>query len=275
MCESAPVFATLILWQPSAVADGEASAQSGVRRASQVDFRLSVHLPEPRFRSTIPGTIVVTIHTLDGWRMEDGIRLIVSDVAVEYGVRRVLAGISFELYAGETLVVAGANGSGKSSLLRVICGLQRPANGAVTIQVGNTSFRPMEALHLLGWVAPDLHLYRELTGLENLAFFAAVRGIRCTHADLEALLDHVGLGGRGNDLLAAYSSGMTQRLRYAYALLHQPRILVLDEPTVTFDVRGVALVEQIVAQQRSRGITIIATNDPREERFGDYILRLG
>lgn len=206
--------------------------------------------------------------------MNEPLRLIVNDVAVEYGARRVLAGVSFELCASETLVVAGANGSGKSSLLRVICGLQRPARGTVVIRTNGTVLRPSEALHLLGWVAPDLHLYRELTALENLAFFAAVRGIRCTRADLEALLDQVGLGGRGDDLLAAYSSGMTQRLRYAYALLHRPQILALDEPTVTFDARGVALVEQVIARQRDHGITIIATNDPREERFGDYILRL-
>lgn len=207
--------------------------------------------------------------------MSDTLHLTVDDLSIEYGTRRVLAGVSFELRTGETLVVAGANGSGKSSLLRVICGLQRPARGTVTIRMDNAVFRPAEALHLLGWVAPDLHLYRELTALENLAFFAAVRGIRCTRAELEALLDEVGLSGRGDDLLAAYSSGMTQRLRYAYALLHRPRLLALDEPTVTFDARGVALVEQVIARQRKRGITVIATNDPREERFGDYILRLG
>lgn len=208
-------------------------------------------------------------------RMGEPLRLVANDVAIEYGARRVLAGVSFELRTGETLVVTGANGSGKSSLLRVICGLQRPARGMVTIEVNGTVLRPSEALHLLGWVAPDLHLYRELTALENLTFFAAVRGMRCNRADLEALLADVGLGGRGDDLLAAYSSGMTQRLRYAYALLHHPRILTLDEPTVTFDARGVALVEQVIARQRERGITVIATNDPREERFGDYILRLG
>ncbi|MGB9750620.1 MAG: transcriptional regulator [Roseiflexus castenholzii] len=207
--------------------------------------------------------------------MSDTLHLTVDDLSIEYGTRRVLAGVSFELRTGETLVVAGANGSGKSSLLRVICGLQRPARGTVTIRMDNAVFRPAEALHLLGWVAPDLHLYRELTALENLAFFAAVRGIRCTRAELEALLDEVGLSGRGDDLLAAYSSGMTQRLRYAYALLHRPRLLALDEPTVTFDARGMALVEQVIARQRKRGITVIATNDPREERFGDYILRLG
>lgn len=202
-------------------------------------------------------------------------RLELQHVAVEYGARRVLAGVTIELRAGETLVVAGANGSGKSSLLRVICGLQRPAFGSVTIWAGGVAHRPAQALSLLGWVAPDLQLYRELTALENLAFFATVRGLRRSSAELEMLLERVGLGGRGGDLLAAYSSGMTQRLRYAYALLHEPPILVLDEPTVTFDERGAALVEQVIARQRERGISVIATNDPREERFGDYVLRLG
>jgi heme exporter protein A len=101
-----------------------------------------------------------------------------------------------------------------------------------------------------------------------------VRGLRRERAELEALLEQVGLGGRGGDLLAAYSSGMAQRLRYAYALLHRPPVLLLDEPTVTLDERGAALIEQLVAARRERGITIIATNDPRELRFGDYVLRL-
>ncbi|KPV53689.1 transcriptional regulator, partial [Kouleothrix aurantiaca] len=99
-------------------------------------------------------------------------------------------------------------------------------------------------------------------------------GLHLAPAALDALLDEVGLGGRGGDLLAAYSSGMAQRLRYAYALLHRPPVLLLDEPTVTLDERGAAVVEQIVQRQRARGITVIATNDPRELRYGDYVLRL-
>lgn len=202
------------------------------------------------------------------------IRLELQDMAAGYGARRVLAGISLTLQAGETLVVAGPNGSGKSTLLRLLCGLQQPSAGQVTIIAGARRLRPDHARDLVGWVAPDLHLYRELTALENLRFFADVRGLRRTRADLEALLDAVGLSGRGDDLLAAYSSGMAQRLRYAYALLHHPAVLLLDEPTVTLDERGTALVERIVAGQRARGITVIATNDPRELRHGDYVLRL-
>jgi heme exporter protein A len=197
------------------------------------------------------------------------------DVAAGYGARQVLAGISLTLRAGETLVVAGHNGSGKSTLLRLLCGLQRPTAGAVAYLAGGRHYRPDEARDLVGWVAPDLQLYRELTALENLQFFARVRGLRRTAAELQALLADVGLQGRGDDLLAAYSSGMAQRLRYAYALLHQPPILLLDEPTVTLDDRGAALVDRIIMAQRERGISVIATNDPREVRWGDYVLRLG
>jgi heme exporter protein A len=203
------------------------------------------------------------------------ILLELDDVGLDYGARRVIEGVSLTLRAGETLVVAGSNGSGKSTLLRAICGLQRPSRGAVRVRLGDTSYQPDQAPWLFGWVAPDLQLYRELTALENLRFFADVRGLRRSDADLEALLADVGLGGRGGDLLAAYSSGMTQRLRYAYATLHGPYVLLLDEPTVTLDERGAAVVDRLVAAQRARGITVVATNDPREERFGDYVLRLG
>jgi heme exporter protein A len=208
-------------------------------------------------------------------RMADDLALELIDVAADYGARRVLAGISLTLRAGETLVVAGANGSGKSTLLRLLAGLQRPTAGSIRYTLGGAHYRPDQALWLVGWVAPDLILYRELTALENLRFFADVRGLRLSDAALDALLDEVGLGGRGDDLLAAYSSGMAQRLRYAYALLHRPAVLLLDEPTVTLDERGAALVERLIARQREGGLVVIATNDPREVRHGDYVLRLG
>lgn len=197
------------------------------------------------------------------------------ELAFSYGARRVFAGVTLTLRAGETLVIAGANGSGKSTLLRLLCGLQRPQRGTVRLRADGQAFGPDEAPWLIGWVAPDLQLYRELSGIENLQFFASVRGLRRSRTALLQLLDEVGLGGRGDDLLAAYSSGMAQRLRYAYALLHEPPLLLLDEPTVTLDDRGAALVDRVIARQRERGIVVVATNDPREERFGDYILRLG
>src|SRR6187431_2222915 len=94
------------------------------------------------------------------------LQLELSDLAAGYGARRVLAGLTLTLHGGETLVVAGANGSGKSTLLRLICGLQRPTAGTITYRLGQRRARPEEARDLVGWVAPDLQLYRELTALE-------------------------------------------------------------------------------------------------------------
>lgn len=203
------------------------------------------------------------------------IRLTVEGLGAGYGARGVFADVSLEVCAGEALVVSGHNGSGKSTFLRVLAGLQHPTAGRVTYLAGDGAFAPHDAAHLLGWVAPDLMLYRDLTARENLRFFADVRRLSLGDAAIEALLERVGLGGRGDDRLAAYSSGMAQRLRYAYALLHRPPVLLLDEPTVTLDERGAGVVDAVIAEQRRHGLVVIATNDPRELRYADLLLRLG
>ncbi len=192
-----------------------------------------------------------------------------------YGARLVIRDLHFSLRRGEVLVISGANGSGQSTLVRLLCGLQRPLEGQVIYEYAGQRCDPRDARHLLGWVAPDLALYRELSAVENLRFFARVRNLALDDAAITQLLAEVGLHGRGADMVAAYSSGMQQRLRYAYALLHQPPVLLLDEPTVTLDQLGVAVVDAIIEQQRRQGIVVIATNDPREIGYGDYVLTLG
>lgn len=203
------------------------------------------------------------------------VQLTLDSVSVSYGARPVLANISLELRSSEVLVVSGANGSGKSSLLRVLCGLQQSSGGSVVYVIEGHVYTPAMMGQLIGWVAPDLQLYRELSGHENLRFFADVRGLDWSDLQIDDLLADVGLEGRGGDRVASYSTGMHQRLRYAYALLHQPPVLLLDEPTATLDAQGAALVERLIANQRRHGITIIATNDSRELRWGDYVLELG
>jgi heme exporter protein A len=202
-------------------------------------------------------------------------QLHVTDLAAAYGVRTIFTDINVTLRSGEVLVVSGPNGSGKSTFLRVLAGLQAPTAGAVTYQAADAHYAPADALHLIGWVAPDLMLYRELTARENLRFFAAVRGLHPSDDAIDALLARIGLPGRADDRLATYSSGMAQRLRYAYALLHRPPVLLLDEPTVTLDTRGTAVVDTLITEQRRHGIVVIATNDPRELRYADLLLRLG
>ncbi|NTV99939.1 MAG: heme ABC exporter ATP-binding protein CcmA [Oscillochloris sp.] len=203
------------------------------------------------------------------------IRLTAHDLAASYGARTVFAGVSLDLCQGEVLVVSGANGSGKSTFLRLLAGLQQPTGGTAVYTYAGQAWAPREATALIGWVAPDLALYRELTARENLQFFAKVRHLRLHNTEIDELLEQIGLGSRGDDRLAAYSSGMAQRLRYAYALIHRPPVLLLDEPTVTLDTRGAEVVDQVIARQRSQGIVVVATNDPRELRYADLLLQLG
>lgn len=198
----------------------------------------------------------------------------IDNVSANYGARVVLKDVCVRLTQGEVLVVRGANGSGKSTLLRLLCGLQMPAGGSIRYMWQGQQLSPRDAAHIIGWISPDLMLYRELTARENLRFFAALRGVDEYASRIDEVLDLVGLAGRGDDRVAGYSSGMVHRLRYAYALLHRPPVLLLDEPTVMLDVRGTEQVAAIVEAQRKDGMIVIATNDPREQRFADYVLTL-
>ncbi len=196
------------------------------------------------------------------------------DLAKRYNRRQVFSGLSGVVQEGRCLVVTGPNGSGKSTLVRVLCGLARPTGGDVVVVKDGVRLAPAECRTDIGVVAPDLAMYHELSGLENLTFFASVRGLALAGGALESLLDQVGLSGRGADPVGSYSSGMRQRLKYAQALLHEPRLLFLDEPTANLDERGRALVAEIVAEQKRRGLLVIATNEPQEVGFGDEVLSL-
>lgn len=174
---------------------------------------------------------------------------------------------------GEVLVVVGPNGSGKSTLLRLLCGLEPLSAGVITYEWAGATWLPVTMRPYIGLVAPDVAVYRELTALENLRFFAAGRGLKPSEADLTAGLAQMGLAGREHDRVATFSSGMLLRLKYAVALVHRPPILLLDEPTAMLDAAGRSVVETVITTQRTRGITIIATNDPAEIDWGDFILR--
>jgi len=199
------------------------------------------------------------------------------NVEHRFGLRKVFQNISMTVTSGQTGIIMGANGAGKSTLLKIVAGLLPPTTGKVHIEVNGVALDAAGKRKQIGYVAPDLTLYRELTGAENLEFFANLRGITLTHEDLKNLLTRVGLRGRGRDLAGTYSSGMRQRLKYAFALLGDPAILLLDEPTANLDVHGIAIVEEILdthLKQPGR-VAIVATNEPREEGWGSVTVRLG
>jgi heme exporter protein A len=180
------------------------------------------------------------------------------NLAKTYGRRRLFQGLTGSVGAGSGLIVTGANGAGKSTFLKILVGLVHSDSGSVE--------RPADR-NALGYSAPHLSLYGELTGVENLRFYTAVRGLRADQESANALLARLGLNRAANKLVATYSTGMTQRLRIACALAHAPSILILDEPTIGLDRDGVALVEQVVAEHvagrgAGGGAAIVATNDP-------------
>lgn len=206
--------------------------------------------------------------------------LTLTGVRKSYGARRVLHDLSLSAEGGEVVAVTGPNGSGKSTLLKIVAGLLRPTRGEVSVSIGGASGQVAregsERLRLVGYAAPDLMLYPELTGRENLRFFDEVRGGLVRAEGYNILLDRVGLKGRGDDPVSAYSSGMRQRLRLAFATMNNPPLLLLDEPSLALDERGVSLVGELVAEQSARnGLTLLATNDAREAALGDRAVAIG
>jgi ABC-type multidrug transport system ATPase subunit len=192
--------------------------------------------------------------------------LSVEKIRKSFGARRVLNDVSFSVQAGEILVVRGPNGVGKSTLVKIVAGLMRPSRGTVT--------RRPSSVFSLGYATPDLHLAPELTGCEHLHFFATLKGLAFSHTDAEGALERVGLSGRGGDPVSAYSSGMRQRLKLAFATLGAPPILILDEPSLALDTDGVEMTRALILAQKSRGLVLLATNDPQEATLGTQELCL-
>ncbi len=182
--------------------------------------------------------------------------------------RIVLRNLSLAVTEHQTLVVAGPNGSGKSTLLKLAAGLIRPSAGEISITVAGRRLNPSAARFAIGYISPELALYNELTAVENLTFFATVRGLHLSHDELAGLLSRVGLKGRGRDCVSDFSSGMRQRLKLACAVLHHPPILLFDEPTSYLDEEGAGLVQEILEKHRLLGVAMIATNEPREREWG-------
>lgn len=178
-----------------------------------------------------------------------------TDIRRGFGRVKVLNGISGAVEAGELLLVSGANGSGKSTLLRCLAGLLGPEKGSIEYREGETSYETAERRQRVGYVAPDLAFYEELTTYENLLFFARLRGVPAARAS--ELLERVGLPF--DRMAGALSSGMRQRLRWAFALLGSPRLLLLDEPFQNFDAPGEALAQQLLEEHLTTGLAVVAS----------------
>ena len=176
-----------------------------------------------------------------------------------FGFRPVLRGVDLSIPRGATVGLLGANGSGKTTLLRILSTLSKPSAGELTI--GGWSM-PKEAASVraqLGVVAHLPLLYDDLSAEENLRFFARLYGLSPSTSRIAESLDRVGLGKRARDVVRTFSRGMQQRLALARAMLHDPAILLLDEPYTGLDVNGALMLDTLMAEWKRAGKTIIAS----------------
>jgi heme exporter protein A len=178
----------------------------------------------------------------------------------EYDRRTVFRDVSFSASAGETLLITGRNGSGKSTLVKIICGVLTPGGGTFSLSADSDD-PPRDQRGLIGLVSPYLQMFDEFSAVENLAIAMGIRGLPFDAGAADALLERVAIFPRRHDQVRTYSSGMKQRVKYAFALLHTPPVLVLDEPMSNLDGEGITIVRTIMAEQRRHGILVVATND--------------
>ncbi len=189
-----------------------------------------------------------------------------------YGEREALGGVSLSLRAGQTLVVLGRNGAGKTTLLRVLATLLRPHAGSVRVLGGSLPGEAWSVRGRIGLLGHEPLLYRELSARENLRFHARLRGVGDKR--VEELLAAVGIGDRAREPLRELSRGMVQRVAIARAVLHDPELLLLDEPRANLDPAGAELVEPLIGARSGR-TRVLCSHDPRADVDGaDAVLGL-
>jgi ABC-2 type transport system ATP-binding protein len=191
----------------------------------------------------------------------------VRNLEKSFGSRQAVKGVSFTVQKGEVLGVLGPNGAGKSTTLSLISGLLKPRAGAVRVGDWDMTAQPLKAKAELGIVPQEPAIYQELTARQNLKFFGEMNGV--TGKELEQAVDRtlavVGLTDRADDRSGKFSGGMKRRLNIAAGLLHSPKVMIMDEPTVGVDPQSRRHILDTVKSLKEAGTTILYTSHYVEE----------
>lgn len=200
----------------------------------------------------------------------------VDGISKSYGERRAVDGVSFQVRQGQTVGLIGPNGAGKSTTVGMICGLLRPDTGTITLDGAPVGLGASPAKANIGYVPQDLALYEDLPAIENLKLFGALYGLKGAHLKqrCDAVLALVNLADRARDKPSTFSGGMKRRLNIAAALLHDPQLLILDEPTVGVDPQSRNAIFDTLETLQAQGRSLIYTSHYMEEveRLADHIV---
>jgi heme ABC exporter ATP-binding subunit CcmA len=193
-----------------------------------------------------------------------------------FGFKTVLRGIDRALGSGERMALMGANGAGKTTLLRVLACLTSPSSGSARVEGWDIERDAQRVRRVVGFVAHQPYLYDELTAEENLLFFGKMYAVRDARKRTKQLLLRVGMEKRAGERVSVLSRGQVQRLSLARALLHAPRLLLLDEPDTGLDEEGLELVEQVLAEHSAGGGAVLFTTHQLERalKLADHLVIL-
>ncbi len=200
----------------------------------------------------------------------------ISNLQKAFGRHRVLRGINLDIEAGSSVVLFGPNGAGKTTLLHILATLSRPSGGRVRVAGVDVTSNPEGIRQYLGLVSHAPLLYDDLSAAENLEFYARLYGIASPEARIRELLERVGLIHRRRDTVRTFSRGMVQRLAIARALLHNPPILLLDEPDTGLDPQAAEMMTGLLAELGGSERTVLMTTHHLERglELADRVLVL-
>lgn len=191
----------------------------------------------------------------------DNYSLILQNLTKSFGRRLIFKEINEEFNSGNIYGFAGSNGSGKSTLAKIVAGIISPTSGKVIHSINGKIINSDNLHEHLGFVSPYLILYDEFTAEENIVHSLKIRGLEIDQERIKFHFNNFNLYDRKNDLLKGYSSGMKQRVKFIFALAHNPSILIFDEPTSNLDSKGKDTVYRIIETESKNKLVILASNE--------------
>lgn len=191
-----------------------------------------------------------------------------------FGRRLIFNNLSFLTDKPGIYGISGPNGSGKSTLVKIIAGISGASDGKVILKFGENLITEESIHDHIGFVSPYLVLYEEFSAWENLTLIAKIRGIALDESRVKYLLDKFLILNRKDDLVKTYSSGMKQRLKFIFALMHSPSLLILDEPTSNLDEEGKQSVYELIKEEGQKNIVLVASNEMQDLSLCSEIIDL-